>query len=320
MKISDFFSSCIKFGIEADPRGKAAVNKQLAREKKKFSAMKPGQKKTYDRERLDNPYTDSRILHNPSDPAVKKILCGIDIGVGEIVLADRLREKGKGVDLVIAHHPSGYSYSNFYEVMDMQSEIQASWGVPINIAQDLLKERKNSVAMSVMPRNHMQVVDAARLLDIPFMNVHTPADNHVASYLARIFRNRNDLDLGQVMERLEKVEEYGWAKKNFLHGPEIINGSPDSFAGRIVVDMTGGTEGPVEAITKMAAAGVGTIIGMHFSEKHIKKAKENHVNIIIAGHISSDNLGLNLLFDRIEKKHGKLQIKEFSGFHRVLRN
>jgi hypothetical protein len=251
---------------------------------------------------------------------VKNILCGIDIDVGEILLADLLSRRGKKIDAVVSHHPVGFSYSNFYEVMRMQAEIHSLWGVPINVAEDLLDERMRKVARSVMPRNHTKTVDAARILGIPLLNLHTPADNHVASFLGKIFSKKKDLRVKDVVKILEKIPEYDWARRNFLPAPKIIVGKPSRSAGKVVVDMTGGTEGAEGVIAKMSAAGVGTIIGMHFSENHIKKAKESHINIIIAGHISSDTLGLNLLFDKIEKKFGKLNFVECSGFHRISRN
>jgi hypothetical protein len=43
-----------------------------------------------------------------------------------------------------------------------------------------------------------------------------------------------------------------------------------------------------------------------------------NLNVVIAGHISSDNLGLNLLLDRIEKEES-LQIIGCSGFNRIKR-
>ena len=39
---------------------------------------------------------------------------------------------------------------------------------------------------------------------------------------------------------------------------------------------------------------------MHLSEEHFAKVKENNINVVIAGHISSDNLGVKLLLDNIE--------------------
>ncbi len=320
MTVRQFFDFAVKCGIEADPRGEKSVRRQLEFEKKEYEDLTAEKKKYYDREKLSNPYADSRILNNPDGRKVKNVLCGVDIDVGEILLAETLNRKGKKIDLVISHHPVGFSYSNFYRVMGMQAEIQSQWGVPINIAEDLLDDRMGLVARSVMPRNHTKTVDVAKILGIPLMNLHTPADNHVASFLSGIFSKKKNLRLKDVVKILEEIPEYERARRNYLPSPTIIVGKPARSAGRIVVDMTGGTEGHVEAIAKMASAGVGTIVGMHFSEEHIKKAKENHINIIIAGHISSDTLGLNLLFDRVEKKFGKLNFVCCGGFYRISRN
>jgi len=50
-----------------------------------------------------------------------------------------------------------------------------------------------------------------------------------------------------------------------------------------MLDMTGGTSGPVDSLSKLAAAGVGTIVGMHMGEEHRKKAKEEKISVVIAG-------------------------------------
>jgi putative NIF3 family GTP cyclohydrolase 1 type 2 len=101
-------------------------------------------------------------------------------------------------------------------------------------------------------------------------------------------------------------------------GPRIILGAPHRRVGKISVEMTGGTEGPRDVFDKMYKSGVRTLVCMHLSEEHFKKAKVANLNVVIAGHISSDNIGLNLLLDRIEEKE-PLQIIGCSGFRRVKR-
>ncbi|HEX9136710.1 MAG TPA: NGG1p interacting factor NIF3, partial [Nitrospirota bacterium] len=95
-------------------------------------------------------------------------------------------------------------------------------------------------------------------------------------------------------------------------------GSDDQRTGKIFVDMTGGTSGSKETIERLSQSGVGTIVGMHMSEDHRKEAEKHHLHVVIAGHISSDSLGLNLLLDAIEKRT-PLQVIECSGFRRVKR-
>jgi hypothetical protein len=52
----------------------------------------------------------------------------------------------------------------------------------------------------------------------------------------------------------------------------------------------------------MAQAGIGTVIGMHMSEEHKKEAEAANINVVIAGHISSDSIGMNLFLDEQKNK------------------
>jgi len=54
------------------------------------------------------------------------------------------------------------------------------------------------------------------------------------------------------------------------------------------------------------------------SEDHRKEAEKHHLHVVIAGHISSDTLGLNLLLDVLEKR-APLSVVDFSGFKRIRR-
>ena len=82
--------------------------------------------------------------------------------------------------------------------------------------------------------------------------------------------------------------------------------------------MTGGTEGPKRIFPRLSQAGVGTIVAMHLSEEHFKHAKTELINVVIAGHIASDTLGLNLLLDKLMKKEN-MRIIPCSGFVRIRR-
>jgi putative NIF3 family GTP cyclohydrolase 1 type 2 len=97
-----------------------------------------------------------------------------------------------------------------------------------------------------------------------------------------------------------------------------VSGSENNKCGKIYVDMTGGTEGSKEIFEKFATSGVSTLVCMHISEEHLENAKKAKLNVVIAGHISSDVLGLNLLFDEVEKEE-KLKFVSVSGFERIRR-
>jgi putative NIF3 family GTP cyclohydrolase 1 type 2 len=153
------------------------------------------------------------------------------------------------------------------------------------------------------------------------MNMHTPADNHVYRYLESLFKRKaKSLCLVEdAVKLLNTIPEYQIAAK-FNTGPRIILGNPKRPVGKVLFEMTGGTEGSKDVFDKLYKAGVRTLVSMHLSEEHFKKVKDANLNVVIAGHISSDTLGLNLLLDNIEKYAKEdFEVVACSGFTRIKR-
>lgn len=319
MRLNKLYKYAIEAGIAHDPRGRDSVLRFLASCKKDYDALKDDERDDFELESLQNPYADSRILNGTGEEEIVSALVGVDIEVGEVLLADTLRARGKGPDMIIAHHPEGRPYANLYEVMGMQAEIYSRFGVPISTAESLMDKRIKDVERKLMPSNHTRSVDAARLLGIPFMCLHTPADNMVATYLQQMFDDKKPETVGDVMKLLKDIPEYKTSSK-LGAGPKIVLGSKKRTAGKVFVDMTGGTGGPDKIYEGLARGGVNTIVGMHIGEDSRKEAEKNHLNVVIAGHIASDNLGINLLLDAIAKAaSAPLDIMGCSGFTRVSR-
>lgn len=320
MKLSELYERAISIGMEHDPRGRETVRLDLEARKKELLSLKEAEKEFFDKENLRNPYADSRVLYGSLDGEIGSILVGIDIDVGEVLLCDRLRQKGTDIDLIVAHHPGGKAYATLYEVMRIQADILSRVGVPINIAEDLMEGRIKEVERRLLPANHTRAVDAARLLDIPLICLHTPADNMVATYLQRTFDDQKPHTLGDIVDILKSVPEYREASYNGA-APRVLIGSGTRKTGKIFVDMTGGTEGSKEIFQSLVSGGISTVVAMHLSEDHRKEAEKHHLNVVIAGHISSDNLGLNLLLDELMKEVASpFAVYECSGFRRFKRS
>jgi len=317
MKLAEIYRLAVKKGMGKDSRGASGIREELRCAKNEYNKSKGPDRKAFDREALTNPYADTRILYGDPECEVNTVMVGIDMEAPEIIAADRLIERGVRVDLVMAHHPEGAAWAKFYDVMKLQVAMLAKVGIPKDIGAALLKDRMGEVERAVAPANHFRAVDIARLLGIPFMCVHTPADNHVADYLQKLFDRKKPAKLSNVLSMLKAIPEYAdGLKKNA--GPRILVGAGDKKAGRVFVDMTGGTEGPKKIFPRLSQAGVGTIVAMHLSEEHFRVAKDEHINVVIAGHIASDSLGLNLVLDGIERS-GSLNIIPASGFVRIKR-
>jgi len=313
VKLQELYELAVHQGIEADPRGKGGVELALADTRQAYHELKEKEKEEFDQDRLWNPYDDTRILCGDPGAEINSILAGIDIEVGEVLLADRLREKGQRIDAIVAHHPEGTALARLHGVMHLQEDILHNLGVSINIAEGILKERIREVERGLMPVNHNRTIDAARLLGFPMMCVHTPADNSVFRFLTTLFDREAPRKVKDVVELLKEIPEYAQAARHAA-GPTIICGAPDRRAGKIFIDMTGGTSGSEAAYEQLASAGVGTIIAMHMKEEHRKKAEKYHLNVVIAGHIASDSLGMNLILDQFAARG--VQITACSGLIR----
>lgn len=306
-------------GIKADPRALDGVKKYLSRVKKQFDSLPKNEKEYFDQESLNNPYADTRVLYGDRKKQIKKVMAGIDMNAGEVLLADRLNQKGEKIDLLIGHHPEGGALAALGDVMDIQVDLMASFGVPVHIAESLLSERVTQVTRRLGPINHYQNVETARMLDIPFMVIHTVWDNMGHRFMTDyIKKNEAKFDtVGDVYDAIMEIPEFKIAKKGGA-GPMLTSGSRSRRAGRVAVSgFTGGTEGSKKIYEKLSDAGVGTVIEMHMGEEHFEEAKKHHLNMIVSGHMSSDSIGANLFLDELEKKG--IEVLPCSGLVRVKR-
>jgi len=316
MKLDALYRKAVAAGVAKDPRGPEAVLRILEDERTRSAKLKDDERDGWEEDRLFNPYSDTRILAGDPATEVRKAAVGIDVDAAEVLLAHTLnRDRAAAIDLVIAHHPQGVALAQLPDVMRLQSDMLAAFGVNISVAEQLLDKRIDEVGRRVLPVNHDRAVDAARLLGLPMMCVHTPADNCVNTYLTALFAKQEPARLKDLIELLKGIPEYRAAVRR-MAGPKIVSGSENARCGKISLEMTGGTEGAKTIYEQYAVSGVSTIVGMHISEEALENAKKAHLNIVLAGHISSDTLGLNLLFDEIEKG-SPLEIVGVSGFVRT---
>ena len=317
MKLKDIYREVIKKGIEADVRGSREIEAMLTKHKEDYDKLSKEEKEHFDKDLLSNPFADSRILYGNPESNIKSVIVGIDVDGAELLLADRLRQNGEKIDLVIAHHPQGCAYARFYDVMDLQVDIFVKEGISMSVSENLLRERKAQVARRISAANHSRSVDIAKLLHINYLCMHTPCDNLVYQHLRKVIDKNEPKNLGRVIDILQAIPEYKEAARS-NNPPQITIGSKASRCKNIHIEFTGGTEGPKDIYEKLASKGIDTIIAMHQSEEHYKKCKECNINVIVASHIASDNVGVNIMLDHLERKD-KLKVYEFSGFRRFKR-
>lgn len=230
---------------------------------------------------------------------IKRILMGVDMGTPELILGRDMK-----YDCVVSHHPKADSaVCEFHKVLDFQIDKMVEFGVPINKAQKVLEKKKNIINIGDHVANYDLVSSAARLMKMPFMNIHMPADligqKIVQDHLDEKFKDNPRKTLKDVVDAICEIDEYKRAKTE----PVIRVGSPGSYAGKIAVLYAGGTNGGEDVYKAYFEAGVGTIVAMHAPKAVIDEVRKQNIgNIIIAGHMASDSIGLNRIIAKWEEK------------------
>ena len=241
---------------------------------------------------------------------IKRVLMGVDMDTSELLLAKEL-----GFDCVVTHHPRNINV-DMLKVMDRHILKLEELGIPRNRSQKLLAERREELGYARHVSNSRRTESAAKLLNMPFMSIHTPADiigeEYVQKFLDDKFAGKPETKVQDVVDALEEIGEY----KNSLRKPAIRVGAKDSYAGKIYVLMSGLTGPGPDILKAYFDAGVGTLVMMHIPQKDVKPLKEQKIgNVLIAGHMSSDSLGLN----RIAKKWNEsgVEVTMMSGIIEV---
>ncbi|MFY9457849.1 MAG: hypothetical protein WAP23_02885 [Candidatus Spechtbacterales bacterium] len=313
MKLGEIYNLSIQMGMDADPRGREGAEKVLAKAKENYEKIDAKEKEYFDIETLTNPYSDTRVHFGAPELDVKKVFAGIDIEGDELIVAKQFGD----IDACIAHHPRGIALARLHDVMHLQADVLKQYGVPINVAEALLRTRISEVGRGLSASNHYRALDIARLIEMPYICTHTITDSLVFQFLKKRVEGEKIETVGEVLDALLEIPEYHESKKRGM-GPEIFSGKRENRAGRVALtEITGGTDGAHDIYEKLAQAGVGTVIAMHQSEKHVKSAEDAHVNVVVAGHMSSDSIGLNLFLDKLEEQG--VEIVPCSGLIRVSR-
>jgi hypothetical protein len=320
MNLRDLYETSIRLGMALDVRGEAALRRQMEDARREFEALPSWQRPYFDQERFRNPFGDVRIVNGPEDAELDTILLGINIGVPELLLADRLRERGQRVDAVVAHHTSGIGHapSLVHDFMPVAVDVLVAEGVPRADAARVIDSYVEEKARS-LEDFHRIGPDTARLLGFPLACIHTPADYYIGEGVRPALEAAPPRTVGDVVRALYAIPEVQGAALAAGAGPRVMSGDDDWPAGRILLKFGGGYILPPEAYTLLGRAGVNTVVQIGCTPPHARAAQEAHVAIVRVPHAACDNIGINLLLDEVERTHGRLNVVPCNGFERIER-
>ena len=247
------------------------------------------------------------------DGEVRRVYVGIDIDVGELFLARTL-----GVDGVIAHHPIGSrARLGLPTVIERHEAQMRAEGIPAGVAHDMMLARKGPVAHALHTTNYDRVVDAARQLHIPLMNIHLAADivgrQFFIDFVGPVVDGQAT-SVGSLIDELKTVPEV----EASLVQPELWLGEAENPVGRWVVQMAAGTNGGAPVYRTYYEHGINTILAMHIDDRDLRELEQLQLpkaNLVITGHMPSDSIGMNRVIDALERRG--LEVIAGSGVIRV---
>jgi putative NIF3 family GTP cyclohydrolase 1 type 2 len=239
---------------------------------------------------------DSQVyVEAPSD--VRRVLFGVDIEIGELLFA-----RDAGYDAVIAHHPAGdRARMDFERVVHRQVEQMTAEGIPAEVAEAAVEERLGPMRRAHHMANLDRVVGTARLIGLPFCNIHLACDLIGRQAIVDMLR-RHDGAGRPVAEVLGWFDEFPEMEAAMTR-PEQWVGDPQAPLGRWTVAMAGGTNGGYPVFREYWRHGVDTIFAMHCAEEDVRRLRaeaEPGRSLVVTGHMATDSIGINRVIAGLE--------------------
>ncbi|MFH1616688.1 MAG: hypothetical protein ABIG61_16590 [Planctomycetota bacterium] len=304
LTLKQIYEASIKVGAKYDWRGQEALDEIIAQAKR--DADKPG----FDKDRLFNPFGDTRIAFGDPDTKVKSILVGMDIFPTEILLAGQMNQIGKQVDLVLSHHTTCVNRGIFYydDILLRHKNALAEIGVP----KGKYDEAVEHWTATVRREWKMDTINTARNLDMPLFVVHTPCDVIHVKRTRDIFAQMKNAYLAEIVDELDRLKEIQ------LHPYEkiILYGDPKTKQGKVYNPVAGGWRPLINLFQLACEAGINTAVLVSPTEEYITMAQKYGVNIIEVPTVSQCNYGINIMIDELQKL-APLKIYEAQSFHRI---
>jgi len=249
---------------------------------------------------------DSAIHH--AGKGIRRVLIGIDLRSSELALAKTL-----AYDAVIAHHPVGGTATlGFHAVLGRHADQMEAAGVPREVARSILAEVSESRRIQDSMSNYDHDPSIARLLDMPYLNIHTPLDEVGRRRMAAVAEQVDpEATVGDLVAAL--YDAFG----EFRHAAtriETLVGSTAHRLGRVVVSHAAGTNGGYPVAKAYFDHGVDTVLYIHCRPDEAARLRREvgaTKTLVVTGHIASDSIGINPYIERLREEG--LEVTAASG-------
>jgi len=250
-------------------------------------------------------------IHVPGEN-IKRLIFTMDANVGLLYMAKQL-----GFDAVVGHHPCG-ALPRQGEVYRRHIDLLVAHGVARERAMDSLAgvvetavrrmaNRRFRMLYYESPNQTVLEVDAARMINLPFMNIHNPFDENgrriLQSKIDGVALKNLRWKLGDVLNLIEALPEARSAREKYGISPYIFIGGADSEASKVVF-VHGALVAPDAEIVKFYwRNGFRTVIALHGDFENLERLRrQSEGNVIFTGHFLGDSLGMTPFIETLREK------------------
>lgn len=245
---------------------------------------------------LDEVPGDSAV-HQPGRD-IHRLFVGIDLRAPELALA-----KSLGFDGVLTHHPVGVATIGFHRVLWRHVDQMVAAGVPEAVARSAVMETAEARRVLDSMSNYDHDPSIARLLGMPYLNIHTPLDEigrrRMAEAAAELPCDARVEDL--VAQFRRTFYEFRASETPI----EVLVGNEGHRLGRIVVSHGVGTNGGYAVGKVYFEHRIDTLVYIHCRPENARRLENEFgesKSLVVTGHIASDSLGINPYVRRLRQE------------------
>jgi len=250
-------------------------------------------------------------IHVPGED-IKKFIFAMDVNVGLLHMAKQM-----GFDAVVGHHPCGILlhrgevYRRHIDLLEMHNIPREKSMAALSESIDIIVRRMENARFRMLhhecPNQTVLEVDAAKMLNMPFMNIHNPFDEAGR----RILQSKIDEAASQtphwrlkdVLALIEGLPEARYAKDVYGINPCLFIGDPEAEASKVVF-VHGALSAPHPAIIQFYwQNGFETVVVLHGEFEKLEKLRiEKQGNLILTGHFLGDSIGMTPFIRAIRQR------------------
>lgn len=190
------------------------------------------------------------------------MLITVDVSAAELMLARSL-----GCDAVIAHHPIGISAVSFSNVFSRNVDFMVQMGVPKREAGLAVQELKKKFDLRAHANIYNDVVDSAKMLNMPLVNRHQPCDEYMRTEILNKLNSGRTRYVSDMIRSVEEIPEF----RNASTKIQLVHCNVRNEIGPWILILAARTNGRYPIAKLYYEYGISNVIYLHIDHHDAKK-------------------------------------------------